>query len=370
MRICPVCGGKCNSLQCSRCGFDGSQDYESLPTLTLLDKPVVSLAKRKAELSDRPRPILWKRLLVSALLCALMVLAVVFYHPRNGWFEKSGRTYYYEDGQKAVGFRQIGEHTYYFSEDIGNHMITGLWSIGEEIYLFNSDGVMQTGWQQLSPEDDRWFYFDVNGVYQKGWITIDGKTYYVDDMHGRVTGLKQISQYTYYFDQYGVMQTNCTVYIDGNEYVCDSTGCCYPSPNLEEETGMTVQETPEQTHPPEEPTSGPETTPAATTPAIRPPATTAPTTDPKDDPNWFMCITCVGRGEIWCECVYSGNSGLCSICGGTGIYHMIVDHETMETTVIDCYYCGGSKVCPVCHGINSKVRCEECAGKGGYYWTP
>ena len=385
MRTCPVCDNECNTMVCDRCGFDGSRDYERWPTVAVLKAPVASVAKRSAAFGRESEPEkkqkrrLGKRgklILGAAAACLLIVLAVLLYHPWNGWFERFGKTYFYEDGHKASGFTQISGDTYYFGYD--GVMRTGRALIRGEYYYFSSDGVMQTGWQQPYPDldykSDVWFYYDENGVQQHYWITVDGETYWLDYYDGRVTGLQSIDGNTYYFDGDGVLQTDCSVTIDGVEYYFDENGVSSDrlqpdtEPDLEEEPKLedvSVLEA-EATEETTQPTAPPETTPPTTTPAEPEPTET----NRSEDANWRMCLTCVGKGRIMCYCVEDGHPGLCLICYGTGIYHMVVDYDTMETTVIECYGCDGAKVCVYCNGEATNYTCEDCGGNGGYYLTP
>lgn len=393
MRTCPVCDNECNTMVCDRCGFDGSRDYERWPTVAVLKAPVASVAKRSAAFGRASEPEkkqkrrLGKRgklILVAAAACLLIVLAVLLYHPWNGWFEKNGKTYYYVNGQKAYDFRQIDNHTYYFSYNDEGAMATGRVQAWGKYFYFDSEGVMQTGWQQPYADRDDWYYYDKNGVEQFICGTIDGTVYCVTSSWDIVTGLQTIDGKTYFFDEEGALQTDCVVTIDGVEYCFDENGVSSDrpepdtEPDLEEEPKLEdvfVPET-EATEETTQPTAPLETTPPATTPPVTTPSTTTPAepepteTKPSDDPNWRMCLTCVGKGRIMCYCVEDGYPGLCLICYGTGIYHMVVDYDTMETTVIECYGCDGAKVCFYCNGEATNYTCEDCGGNGGYYLTP
>ena len=351
MRVCPVCESKCDTLVCSRCGFDGSRDYERWPTLGRLGGPVESVAGRKKNFADltlcadcdgtgedssavgttvdervsgegeftgEKKSRRWKWLLGPIAACLLVMLAFALYHPRDGWYEKYGNTYFYKDGHMAVGMEKISDDVYYFNSDGSMH--TGWLMIDHRAYYFNDEGIMQTGLVEIGGEP---CYFDENGVY----------------------------------DHEKMLQGNIE------------------TDPAEKHESSVPEPTGKRTPPTVAETTAPETIPTTTPPPYIPPVYTPPETTPsetapRDDPNWFMCSTCVGRGKIYCYCVHSGSPGVCSICGGTGIYHMIADSETQETISITCYYCNGQKVCPECKGVNYEVICEECDGNGGYYWTP
>ena len=49
MRKCPVCDTENANLKCRVCGFDGSCDYEQLPTLSRLSRKTDSLSRKRAD---------------------------------------------------------------------------------------------------------------------------------------------------------------------------------------------------------------------------------------------------------------------------------------------------------------------------------
>ena len=98
--------------------------------------------------------------------------------------------------------------------------------INNKLYLFDSNGVMQTGWISSADFGDTsdtplWMYADENGALVVGdWKKIDGKWYYFQKYdynyyygYGAgpvmVTGLydDNEAECSYYFNKYGVMQT-------------------------------------------------------------------------------------------------------------------------------------------------------------------
>ena len=48
-------------------------------------------------------------------------------------------------------------------------------------YLFDSDGWMLTGWQQVG---GKWYYLTDSGAMATGWLQKDGKWYYLDPATG------------------------------------------------------------------------------------------------------------------------------------------------------------------------------------------
>ena len=53
---------------------------------------------------------------------------------------------------------------------------TSVWlRLGDRWFYLDSEGIMQTGWQEIDGER---YYFDEEGVMQTGWQMIDGIWYY------------------------------------------------------------------------------------------------------------------------------------------------------------------------------------------------
>ena len=102
---------------------------------------------------------------------------------QTGWVTKSGKKYYYNKN----GVKQ-----------------KGLTEIGKKWYYFDSNGVMQTGWKQLSK---KWYYFNASGVMQTGWQQISKKWYYFNANGEMQTGWQKLGGKWYYFNASGVMLT-------------------------------------------------------------------------------------------------------------------------------------------------------------------
>lgn len=54
---CPVCDKENETMQCTDCGFDGSQDYESYPSLSRVAPAVATVAQRRNILAKKQEPI-------------------------------------------------------------------------------------------------------------------------------------------------------------------------------------------------------------------------------------------------------------------------------------------------------------------------
>lgn len=78
-----------------------------------------------------------------------------------------------------------------------------------------------TGWQQ---EGKRWYYYK-KGIKQKGWLTLEGKTYFLSKKKNyRLTNLHTIKGKIYYFDSEGVMVTKKWVTAKKNRYYMGADG--------------------------------------------------------------------------------------------------------------------------------------------------
>lgn len=102
--------------------------------------------------------------------------------PHTGWVDDFGDWSYYDNGCMA----------------------TGLWYVkAGELFYFDRDGIMQTGWVKC--EDGYYRYFGSDGrAYLSKWHKF-GKNWYYFDAEGRMaTGYCQINGRLYQFDNNGV----------------------------------------------------------------------------------------------------------------------------------------------------------------------
>ncbi len=104
------------------------------------------------------------------------------------------------DGAKRKGLFGIDGYNYYFTDE---GMQTGLQIIEGNTYLFNTEGKMQYGFQNINGKIH--FFSRVNGAQRKGLVGIDGYNYYFTD-EGMQTGLQIIEGNTYLFNIEGQMQ--------------------------------------------------------------------------------------------------------------------------------------------------------------------
>ena len=133
-------------------------------------------------------------------------------------YSRDSETYWFYFGANGKvtkdGWKKIDGKSYLFDND--GIMQTG-WSDDGDYYL-NSSGAMVTGWRYLEPQDDDtdlygpesddgkyWFYFSVNGKKYSPVTSSDGGDYKIGKIDGKY----------YCFDVDGRMQTGW-VYLDGD----------------------------------------------------------------------------------------------------------------------------------------------------------
>ena len=94
---------------------------------------------------------------------------------KDGWIKTEEGWKYYENGQKATGWKAVSENWYYFNED--GIMATGWVSIGGHWYYLNADGSMATGWASVG---GHWYYLNTDGSMATGWVSVGGHWYYLN----------------------------------------------------------------------------------------------------------------------------------------------------------------------------------------------
>lgn len=95
---------------------------------------------------------------------------------KNGWEKEGTIWYYYENGQKAVGWKKINGSWYHLQAD--GTMTTGWLKDGSKWYYLKSSGEMQTGWLK---DKGIWYYLENSGSMKTSqWFQVSGKYYYVN----------------------------------------------------------------------------------------------------------------------------------------------------------------------------------------------
>lgn len=80
----------------------------------------------------------------------------------SGWIKSNNKWYYFIDGEKVTGWKKIS------------------WSKGTSWFYFGKDGAMVTGWQQLTYKGKKeWFWFDENGAMAENVFRFIDHNWYV-----------------------------------------------------------------------------------------------------------------------------------------------------------------------------------------------
>ena len=143
-------------------------------------------------------------------------------------------SYYYldpETGARKSGWQKIDDRFYYFDSNGVNQKNTGWQKLSKIYYYFAKDEDSHvyavTGWKKLS---GNWYYMDpsdsAHGKMVTGWKTIDGKTYYFNSKGASVTGIQTISKKKYLFldeDGAGVLAADGWNTSEGTYYYIQPT---------------------------------------------------------------------------------------------------------------------------------------------------
>ena len=141
---------------------------------------------------------------------------------KNGWEKEGTVWYYYENGQKAVGWKKINGNWYHLQAD--GTMTTGWLKDGSTWYYLKSSGEMQTGWLK---DGSTWYYLNSSGAMQTGWLKDNGTWYYLESSGAmKASQWFQVSGKYYYVNASGALAVNTT--IDG--FQVDSSGARVENP--------------------------------------------------------------------------------------------------------------------------------------------
>ena len=149
-------------------------------------------------------------------------------YKRMTGYQNIGGTYYYFDpvtGAAKSGFihalTDSGTAVYY--GDSSGALVTGLQTIGGNLYCFNSAGVMRSG--VYVADDGSSYYFDpVTGQAVTGFVTNGSNINYYDAdgrMYTGTAGIVEIDGKRYYFDRYGARKGSSFT-VDGGLHIFDA----------------------------------------------------------------------------------------------------------------------------------------------------
>ena len=121
--------------------------------------------------------------------------------------EQNKTVYYADNGRMQYGWQWVNNATRYF-DTFNGAMVTGQQRINGHWYLFDNNGAMQRGFQNLKAYgDDKTVYYNQDGWMLYGWQGIDNVPYYFDTFNGAMmTGERYINGHWYLFNDKGQMQ--------------------------------------------------------------------------------------------------------------------------------------------------------------------
>ena len=123
----------------------------------------------------------------------------------TGWW-KDGKSWYHlaDSGARSTGWVQVAGSWYYLNPTTGI-MATGELVDGSSTYLLRSNGSMVTGWLQQA---DGWRFYHPSGARAHGWAQDAGSWYYLNPTTGiMATGWLKVGTTWYYLQQSGAMAT-------------------------------------------------------------------------------------------------------------------------------------------------------------------
>ena len=128
---------------------------------------------------------------------------------QTGWINENGARYYYDpvSGALKTGWLQLDGKWYFLNWNRQNRygeMLTGLQTIGGTPYVFDDNGVMQTGWVKAA-NGATYYYDPASGTLKTGWLELNGNKYFLNwnkqNRYGEMlTGWQQIGGVWYCFD--------------------------------------------------------------------------------------------------------------------------------------------------------------------------
>lgn len=133
----------------------------------------------------------------------------------NGWNNKGGNWYFYENGTNKSGWF-VDNGRWYVTDENGV-MRTGWYNAGGDWYFLGNDGSMKTGWIM---DGSKWYYMENNGAMKKGWIKSGSNWYYLNNDGAMKTGWLEYNGKWYYLLDSGEMAVNTTI----NGYRLDANG--------------------------------------------------------------------------------------------------------------------------------------------------
>ena len=184
---------------------------------------------------------------ICLIICILYGITKNVY-ALDGWIEENGETYYLINDIKVTGPKTIDKNKYLFNEEgimqtgfvrdeetkkiyfysrvngalktgwqnasegkwyqsSEGEVLTGKQTINNNKYYFNDEGIMQTGFIRDNETKKIYFYSRVNGALKTGWQNASEGKWYQNSEGEVLTGSQTIDKNKYYFNEEGIMQT-------------------------------------------------------------------------------------------------------------------------------------------------------------------
>lgn len=145
-----------------------------------------------------------------------MVTNMCYISASAKWINDKNNGWSWLDGDiKTTGWKEIDEKWYYFNTD--GIMKTGWLSDNGKWYNLSNSGEMTIGWKKVG---EKWYHFNNDGAMSIGWVNDNGTWYYTNFNGEMETGTLGISGKVYTFSDSGEMLNGNTEQIEsGSENV-------------------------------------------------------------------------------------------------------------------------------------------------------
>lgn len=144
-----------------------------------------------------------KKLIITGMIT--LVMANLNYISASAkWTQNSTNDWnWIEGGDKVTGWKNIENKWYYFDDN--GVMKTGWFNDKGTWYSLSNSGIMDTGWKKIN---EKWYHFDSEGKMSIGWINDNDKWYFTNSSGEMETGTLSIDGIVYNFSDNGQMLTS------------------------------------------------------------------------------------------------------------------------------------------------------------------
>ncbi|MCE5222199.1 MAG: cadherin-like beta sandwich domain-containing protein [Clostridium sp.] len=139
----------------------------------------------------------------------------------NQWVLVAGNWTFYNGAGIQIKNQWVKYDNQWYFLDLNGYMQCGWMLESGNWYYLNKDGIMQTGWLY---DKGYWYYLQGDGSMRiNTWATYDGKWYFFNDLGELQTGWTLYLGRWYYMDEHGAMQKGWITY-DKNQYYLNDDG--------------------------------------------------------------------------------------------------------------------------------------------------